>query len=225
MMKLSDKTKKILTHVLMLILTIIGLTLVFNEQIKSFIVNHMQENALEQPIKKHPKSGDFNVSNVKGISPEDILKASMKKNAGSIGKIAIPKVELKLPVFYGMAQNNMVRGACTMRPDEEMGMKGNYTLAGHHMMDNKILFGPLQKVQKNDSIYLTNGKKVYTYQVQQKEIVNEYQTHWINNVQDGHLITLVTCASGHEGETRRIIIRGTLTGVQDLNKENAKVFD
>lgn len=225
MMKLPDKAKKILTHVLMIILTIVGLALVFNEQIKSFIVNHMQENALEQPIKKHPKSGDFNASNVKAISPEDILKASMKKNTGSIGKIAIPKVELKLPVFYGMAQNNMVRGACTMRPNEEMGMQGNYTLAGHHMMDNKILFGPLQNVQNNDLIYLTDGKKVYTYQVQQKVIVSEYQTHWINNIPDKHLMTLITCASGHEGETRRIVIRGTLTSVQDLNKENAKVFD
>lgn len=225
MISLSDKTKKILIHVLMAILTVIGLALVFNEQIKSFIVDHMQENALEQPIKKHPKSGDFNASNVKAVSPEDILKASMKKNTGSIGKIAIPKVGLKLPVFYGMAQNNMVRGACTMRPNEEMGMQGNYTLAGHHMMDSKILFGPLQNVQDNDLIYLTDGKKVYTYQIQQKVIVSEYQTHWINNIPDKRLITLVTCASGHEGETRRIIVRGTLTSVQNLNKENAKVFD
>lgn len=225
MMKLSDKAKKILTHVLMLILTIVGLALVFNEQIKSFIVNHMQENALEQPIKKHPKSGDFNTTNVKAISPEDILKASMKKNAGSIGKIAIPKVGLKLPIFYGMAQNNMVRGACTMRSNEEMGMQGNYTLAGHHMMDNEILFGPLQNVQDNDLIYLTDGQKVYTYQVQQKKVVSEYQTYWIKDVSDKHLITLITCASGHEGETCRIIVRGILTSVQDLNKENAKVFN
>lgn len=222
---MSEEVKKRLINILMAILTVIGLALIFNEQIKSFIVDHMQEQALEQPLNHDHNHGDFDASNVKAVTPQDILKASLKKSEGAIGKIAIPYVGLKLPIFYGMDQNNMLRGACTMRPNEKMGMQGNYTLAGHHMMDNQILFGPLQNVKKGNLIFLTNGSKVYTYTITSTQVVSEYQTQWIDNSPKGHYLTLVTCASGHVGETRRIIVRGALTSVQKVNHENLKEFE
>lgn len=221
---MSDKAKKILINCFMALLTIVGLALIFNEQIKSFIVDHMQENALEQPIKKHPKKGQFDAGKVGEVTPEDVARAAMKEPSDAIGKISIPAVGLRLPIFYGMATNNMMRGACTMRPNEQMGMQGNYTLAGHHMMDNQILFGPLQNVRDGNLIYLTDGKKVYTYKTVITDVVSEYQTVWLNNVPNAKVITLITCASGHTGETRRIVIRGQLQKVQKANAKNLKLF-
>lgn len=222
---MTNKKKKIITNIVMVLLAIIGLVLIFNEQIKSFTVGHMQENALSQPIKKsHPKKGQFDANKVEEVNPEDIAKAAMKGPKDAIGKIAIPSVGLRLPIFYGMATNNMLRGACTMRSDEQIGMQGNYCLAGHHMMDERILFGPLQNVKQGNYVYLTDGKNVYTYQVILTEIVDEYQTFWINNIPNKKLITLITCASGREGETRRIIIRGELQKVQKANSDNLKKF-
>lgn len=222
---MTSKKKKIITNIVMAFLVIIGLALTFNEQIKSFIVDHMQENALSQPIKKsHPRKGQFDASKVGEVTPEDIAKAAMKEPTDSIGKISIPKVGLRLPIFYGMSTDNMMRGACTMRPNEQMGMQGNYCLAGHHMMDSQILFGPLKNVRQGNLVYLTDGKNVFTYKVVLTDIVNEYQTFWINNIPNKKLITLITCASGHEGETRRIIIRGELQNVQKANSDNLKKF-
>ena len=220
----KEKAKRILIYILMVILTVAGLALIFNEQIKTFTIDHMQENALNQPIKKHPKIGQFDDAKVGEVTTKDVAKAATTNASDSIGKIAIPAIGLKLPIFYGMATNNMLRGACTMHPNEQMGMQGNYCLAGHHMENNRILFGPLQNASKGDLIYLTDGKKIYTYQIQEKVVVSEYQVNWIANINDGNYLTLVTCASGHPGETRRIIIRGNLTGIQDVNKQNTKVF-
>lgn len=217
--------RKIIINVLMTLLTIIGLALIFNEQIKSFVVDHMQETALSQPIKnQHHKKGQFDSNKVGEVTPEDVAKAAMKEPADAIGKISIPSVGLRLPIFYGMATNNMLRGACTMRSDERMGMKGNYCLAGHHMLNEQILFGPLQNVKQGNLVYLTDGKDVYTYKVILADIVSEYQTFWINNIPNKKLITLITCASGHEGEKRRIIIRGELQSIQKANSKNLKKF-
>lgn len=216
--------KKIFINALMVILTILSLVLIFHEQIKTFMVHHMQEQALEQPVKSKHGKGEFDNSKVNAVSPDDVAKAALSKPSDAIGKIAIPSIGLKLPIFYGMADDNMVRGACTMRPDEQMGMQGNYTLAGHHMMNNDILFGPLTDAKANDKIYLTNDKKIYIYQIDEVVTVSEYQTVWLDNIPNQKAITLITCASGKEGETRRIVVRGHLIKETHATKNNMKVF-
>ena len=118
-----------------------------------------------------------------------------------------------------------MRGAGTMKQDEQMGETGNYALAGHHMENEKILFGPLENIQKGDKIYVTNGQNVYTYKVTQKVIVNQTQVQWLDNVPNQKLITLVTCSSGQEGVQTRIIVRGELVATQNGTKKSLKVFN
>ena len=49
-----------------------------------------------------------------------------------IGGIAIPEVEINLPIFKGLDNVNLFYGAGTMKPDQRMG-EGNYSLASHHI--------------------------------------------------------------------------------------------
>ena len=203
-----------------------GLALIFNEQIKSFVVNHISTTALNKPISSSkPKKGQFNYDAVRPVDTKDVAKAATSNAAGSIGKIAIPDVGIHLPVFYGLAQNNLMRGAGTMKQNETMGEEGNYCLAGHHMEDNNILFGPLANIGVGAKVYLTDGKNVYTYKVTLKKIVNEDQVQWLNDVPGQKLLTLVTCSSGTPGVKTRIIVRGELQQVQPANKSTLKVFD
>ena len=118
-----------------------------------------------------------------------------------------------------------MRGAGTMKQNETMGEEGNYCLAGHHMEDNNILFGPLANIGVGAKVYLTDGKNVYTYKVILKKIVNEDQVQWLNDVPGQKLLTLVTCSSGTPGVKTRIIVRGELQQVQPANKSTLKVFD
>ena len=52
--KSSGKGKKILISILVGLLVVCGLALIFNEQIKSFVVNHISTTALNQPIRGWP---------------------------------------------------------------------------------------------------------------------------------------------------------------------------
>ena len=105
------------------------------------------------------------------------------------------------------------------------GEEGNYCLAGHHMEDNSILFGPLANIGVGAKVYLTDGKNVYTYKVTLKKVVNEDQVQWLNDVPGQKLLTLGNPApSGTPGVKTRIIVRGELQQVQSANKSTLKVF-
>lgn len=224
--KKHGKVRKTLVSILVVLLVLCGLALIFNEQIKSFVVNHISTTALNKPISSSkPKKGQFDYGAVRPVDTKDVAKAATSNAAGLIGKIAIPDVGIHLPVFYGLAQSNLMRGAGTMKQNETMGEEGNYCLAGHHMEDNNILFGPLANIGVGAKVYLTDGKNVYTYKVTLKKIVNEDQVQWLNDVPGQKLLTLVTCSSGTPGVKTRIIVRGELQQVQPANKSTLKVFD
>lgn len=79
-----------------------------------------------------------------------------------VGEILVPKSSIHLPIGLGVANTTLALAAGTMRQDQKMG-KGNYPLAGHHMVNRHVLFGPLYfKTKVGDNIYLTDLKKKYT---------------------------------------------------------------
>lgn len=223
--KSNGKGKKVFVSILVGLLVVCGLALIFNEQIKSFVVNHISTTALNQPISDSKgKKGQFDYDAVRPANTKDVAKAATSNDTGSIGKIAIPSVGIHLPIFYGLAQNNLMRGAGTMKPNETMGEEGNYCLAGHHMEDNSILFGPLAKIQEGAKVYLTDGKNVYLYHVALKRVVDADQVQWLNDIPGQKLLTLITCSSGTPGVKTRIVVQGYLEQVQKADKQSMKVF-
>ena len=154
-----------------------------------------------------------------------VVSAATSAKNDAIGKIAMPSVGLKLPIFEGLNNEDLVRGAGTMKQGEQMGAEGNYALAGHHMKDAKLLFGPLADAKLGDKIYVTDEKKVYVYTTTVKTVVNKSEVQYIYDEPGKKMITLVTCASGDDGEVDRTIIQGELAEVLDATKENLKYFN
>lgn len=212
-----------LRYSLAVILAVLGLALIFNGPISNFVIQHLMNTSISQKLtNQRSKDANFDFIKVEAISPQLILKA-MRDKTGAIGQVSIPKVKMKLAIFYGISNTSLARGAGTMKKSEKMG-QGNYALAGHHMSDAKVLFGPLSKTKKGMKIYLTNGKKVYIYRITKKVKVYKSQVQWINDVPHKKLITLVTCASATEGEVDRIIVRGKLIKTAKLTKTYTKYF-
>lgn len=222
--KPQSKAKRIWMRVLAVILLVVGLCLIFNQQISTFVINHMTQTSMQTKITpRKTKHANFDFSKVNSLNNKTIGKA-MFQDKDAIGKIAIPSVGIRLPIFYGLDNGSLARGTGTMKPDEQMGV-GNYCLAGHHMENPNVLFGRLHNVKKGGKVYLTNGKKVYTYKVTEKVTVYKTQVQWINDTPDKKIITLVTCASGTPGEVNRTIVRGDLVGVHKADKQTLKVFE
>ncbi|GLB46370.1 class A sortase [Philodulcilactobacillus myokoensis] len=211
-----------------IILFLIGLILVFYQPIQDSLIAEMTSNHLsDQTVRvnrlnrKH--ESNFNLQRVKPVDAATVSKALFDHDDSNvIGKIVIPAVAMKLPIFNGLNNNDLIKGAGTMHPDQKMG-SGNYALAGHHMSDNGILFGPLSRVTTGDLIYLSDGSKLYEYQVTKKIMIDKHQVNWIQPT-NKPVVTLITCSSGNEGEQRRIMVRGKLIQSRKLTRNDQKLF-
>ncbi|MCI1986387.1 MAG: class A sortase [Lactobacillus sp.] len=228
--KKTTRKRVWLWRVLLTLGLLIGLALVFNEQIKLFVVDHLTQTTMQKidasTVKKNQKSkGNFDFKSVKALDVSTVGKAATTANQrNAIGKIAIPAVSLKLPILKGLSNSNLSTGAGTMKADQQMG-QGNYALAGHYMTNQGILFSPLKNVQVGNQIYLTDMSKVYTYKVATKTTVNETQVQWIDDVAGKKLVTLITCASATEGETNRIMVQGALEKTAKATSQTLAVFN
>ncbi len=134
--------RRIILRLVAVILFLLGLALVFNQQISAFLVKQNQTAALkgltrDQVVQNQKKKGMYDFKKVKSIDFAQTTRSRVKNTAGAIGAISIPSVKLYLPVMQGLSDAALSTGGGTMRADQKMG-KGNYPLAGHYMTDQGV---------------------------------------------------------------------------------------
>lgn len=137
-----------------------------------------------------------------------------------VSQLVIPSVGLNIPVLEGLTNENLNVASGTMKPGQTPG-KGNYAIAGHHMLDENLLFTPLMRVQKFDSVYLTDKEYVYEYVVTDTFIVPPTEGQVIDDSQGAGIITLVTCSD--PAGTNRWIVRGKFLKSYRLDKASQLV--
>ncbi|RVU71690.1 MULTISPECIES: class A sortase [Lactobacillus] len=223
--KKKRDVKTIVMRVIAVILLLVGLALIFNKQIRNHLITQNQTQAMTSLTRKEieknqKKKGMFNFSKVKEVDFGQVAKSRTKNGAHVIGALAIPDVNMHLPILLGMSDDAMATGGGTMRPDQKMG-KGNYPLAGHYMTSKGILFSPLEDTKKGQLVYLTNLKKVFVYKIYMKKVVNPYAVYLVNNTKKP-IVTLITCA---DGGTNRWAVRGKLIKTEKATADNIKVFN
>ncbi|ETO40346.1 Sortase A, LPXTG specific [Fructilactobacillus florum 8D] len=206
--------RRILKDLLITILLLIGLGLVFNSQLQSWWISHQSQQKVEKISHAEVKRGqqqraEYKYENVKAVSDDSFLESQKAKQTAAIGKISIPELNIELPIFKGLNTQNLTIGAGTMKASQKMG-QGNYTLAGHHMKDPNVLFSPLSRAKKGQMVTITNLKHDYRYQISQIKVVPETDVSVLDDHPNQKLLTLVTCASGNPGETRRLIVTAKL---------------
>lgn len=227
----KKRWKNWLINFLLVILLIIGLALIFNEQIKNQIVKQTTatnriEHMTPKKIKKNEqKKADFNFEQVKSLDFDTIIQARLNQDQLAIlGGIAVPSVQLNLPIIKGVSNYSLAVGAGTMKEEQVMG-SGNYALASHHMINESLLFSPLVNVNTGALIYLTDLSNVYTYKITMKEYVTPDQVQVIDDVADKKLVTLVTCDTTGN---KRLIVQGELvsaSSTKDASKEAKEAFN
>ena len=211
---MGTKIKNFIINLLMLALLLIGLALVFNNQIKNYLVKdttnkHTISNVTREDVKKNEeKEATFDFDQVESLDFNLVAQATKGRDTGlnTIGGIAIPSVKLNLPIFKGVSNYVLAVGAGTMKEEQRMGT-GNYALASHYMYDPSLLFAPLVNVELGSSILLTDLEYIYEYKVTYKEYVEPTRVEVIDDVPGKEMVTLVTCdVSG----ANRLIVQGEL---------------
>ena len=162
-MKKKRWWKTILYWLVIILGLALSLVLIFNQQVKDYLVNTYQPQVTKSLVAKNEKKkASYDFSSVKDLNLQTVAAARAKKESiNVIGVISIPAINLRIPIAKGVSNTTLALAAGTMRADQEMG-KGNYPLAAHNMANgSKILFSPLYYHGKvGQLVYITDRKKV-----------------------------------------------------------------
>lgn len=231
---LKNKSQRnILRKTLAVFLILISLALIFNSKIRDVLmvlntnkyqVNQVSKEAIEDNEKTE---GNFDFSSVNSVSSEAVLASQWNsQQLPVIGGIAVPELEINLPIFKGLDNVNLLYGAGTMKPEQKMG-EGNYSLASHHIFQREnagqLLFSPLANAKKGMKIYLTDKDKVYTYEIREVKKVTPERVDEIEDREGIKEITLVTCEDYNA--TERIIVKGDLKEVKSYSETSEEVLN
>ena len=224
--------KNLIINVLAGFLILLSLALIFNSKIRDiFMVWNTNKYQVSQVSKEkleenQDTEGNFDFDSVKAISSEAVLSSQWdSQKLPVIGGIAIPEVEINLPIFKGLDNVNLFSGAGTMKRDQVMG-KGNYSLASHHIFTaenaSQMLFSPLSRAKNGMKIYLTDKDKVYTYVIHEVKHVTPDRVDEIDDRSGVDEITLVTCVD--YDATERIIVKGDLKEEKDYSQTPEEIL-
>ena len=156
-----------LSNLFLVLLLLIGLALIFNNQIKNFLIKHNGDayavsEISRADVKKNMEADTtFDFDAVEPASSEAVLKAQLSNSTlPVIGGVAIPSVAINLPIFKGLSNEALLYGAGTLSPTQKMG-EGNYALASHRAQSPDLLFTPLDDVAIGATIYITDLENIY----------------------------------------------------------------
>lgn len=228
----KNNRKNILINILAGFLILLSLALIFNSKIRDlFMVWNTNKYQVSQVTKEKIEEnketeGNFDFDSVKSISSEAVLAAQWDaQQLPVIGGIAIPEVEINLPIFKGLDNVNLFYGAGTMKANQKMG-EGNYSLASHHIFTaenaSQMLFSPLVNAKAGMKIYLTDKDKVYTYEIREVKHVTPDRVDEIEDRDGIKEITLVTCVD--YDATERIIVKGDFKEVKAYSETSDDIL-
>ena len=229
----KNKRRNLFLNILAVFLILLSLALIFNSKIRDLFmvwntnkyqVNQVTKENIDENLKTE---GNFDFDSVKSISSEAVLAAQWDaQQLPVIGGIAIPEVEINLPIFKGLDNVNLFYGAGTMKADQKMG-EGNYSLASHHIFTaenaSQMLFSPLVNAKAGMKIYLTDKDKVYTYEIREVKHVTPDRVDEIEDRDGIKEITLVTCVD--YDATERIIVKGDFKEVKAYSETSDDILN
>ena len=228
----KNKRRNLFLNILAGFLILLSLALIFNSKIRDlFMVWNTNKYQVSQVTKEKIEEnketeGNFDFDSVKSISSEAVLAAQWDaQQLPVIGGIAIPEVEINLPIFKGLDNVNLFYGAGTMKANQKMG-EGNYSLASHHIFTaenaSQMLFSPLVNAKAGMKIYLTDKDKVYTYEIREVKHVTPDRVDEIEDREGIKENTLVTCVD--YDATERIIVKGDFKEVKAYSETSDDIL-
>lgn len=141
--------------------------------------------------------------------PETVPETVQTSNAGTLGKIVIPKIDLTMPILNGATEYNLNRGAATIAGTSAFGEIGNVGIAGHRGRSYGIMFNRLDEMIVGDTIEVVTSKKTYKYKVYKTHIVEPTDVTVLYRNSKDQIITLVTC-DPVRNPTHRLIVHAIL---------------
>lgn len=129
--------------------------------------------------------------------------------AGMMGYIRIPKIDVELPIYHGTKEKVLQAGVGHFQ-GTSLPVGGESThavLTGHRGLPSKILFTDLDKLTNGDIFYIKILGETFAYQVDQILTVLPEDTKALTITTGKDYATLVTCTP-YAVNTHRLLVRG-----------------
>ncbi len=131
-------------------------------------------------------------------------------NDSVMASIEIPRINTKLPIYHGTAQDTLLKGVGHLQKTSlPIGGVGTHSvLTGHTGLSSAKLFTDLNQLETGDVFYIYVLNKILAYKVDQIKVVEPSNTSdlKINSKED--YVTLITCTP-YGINSHRLLVRGT----------------
>ncbi|EOH97516.1 class A sortase [Enterococcus pallens] len=190
-MKKTRKTKQnSLLKIILLLLTYIGLLLVFFPIIKDLVFVEKTTHTTITKINQAKEIENIPFDRIDAPTLREIAESS-PQNLESIGEIQLPSIDLVTPIFSGLSQQQMIYGAGSMYPKRDP-RRNNLVLLGHHVGVSDLLFGKLQQAKVGQKIYLRYLSDYLEYVITEQKTIDETDLAYLAESSSPKL-TLITC--------------------------------
>ena len=129
--------------------------------------------------------------------------------AGMMGYIRIPQIDVELPIYHGTEETVLQSGVGHFEGTSlPVGGESTHSvLTGHRGLPSKLLFTDLDKLKEGDVFYIKILGKTLAYQVDCILTVLPEDTKDLSVVSGKDYVTLVTCTP-YAVNTHRLLVRG-----------------
>jgi len=135
------------------------------------------------------------------------------EGSGIMGYIEIPAIDVRLPIYHGVGEDSLERGAGHMPSTSlPVGGKGTHAvISAHTGMASSRMFTDLEQLETGDVFHIHVLEETLTYTVDQILVVKPYQTDALKIDAEQDYVTLVTCTP-YGVNSHRLLVRGHRTG-------------
>ena len=128
---------------------------------------------------------------------------------GIMGYIEIPAIDVLLPIYHGVGEDSLERGAGHMPSTSlPIGGRGTHTvISAHSGMATARMFTDLEQLEEGDFFYLHVLDGTLSYEVDQILVVKPYQIDALKIDREQDYVTLVTCTP-YGVNSHRLLVRG-----------------
>lgn len=130
--------------------------------------------------------------------------------AGMMGYIRIPKIDVELPIYHGTEERILQSGVGHFEGTSlPVGGESSHTvLTGHRGLPSKLLFTDLDQMKEGDIFYLKILGETFAYKIDQILTVLPENTKALTIEPGKDYATLVTCTP-YAVNTHRLLVRGS----------------
>jgi sortase A len=131
---------------------------------------------------------NLKVAATESIKPATVEEAVDLREGDVVGRLEIPRIDISVMVFQGIAEGTLVIGAGHVPGTPLPGGEGNVAIAAHR----DTFFRKLETIRPGDGIRVATVRATYEYVVDSTEIVDPEDTQVMESRSRPEL-TLITC--------------------------------